>query len=440
MRKNPPTQASLPSVKFRVLKDGEYKVIEGLSNSVLKVVLFETITNRQSNVYFKFFDPSWYGFSELFVDGGLEISFQLGYADGPSSNWKTYIISYYDVEYLNNGAIVEVWAIDKAILGRTDISRSYGNKTVSEIVATILENNAAQWKSPVTGNVNSAIEETVGSFTVRQNNLSDIEFIRDILLPRAVSSSSGRGDFNLYFRNGDELHFRTPYYEKEVYATYEIAKGDKTGSSRFKYRSNFWNNVQCGGDLEVMGFDPLSKTVIQKNLTSRSNTDANLLLGKKKVSYNFAKGGSGRYICLPYKTDLEVESFAKQLWYSNDINSIIGWLGIKYDPDLDLARLVRVNLVNEKKTGSNDPLLVNGSGLYVVSSILTTLDTERTKYESEVILSRNSMDLGNSVPEGIAVVESRLPNAPKVAVTGDLGKSVDTYFAPEYKQKRAVIV
>jgi len=417
-----PSNSAEPRVEF--LLDG--KISNLFPEYFNKMVVSESILGKQSNAYFRFVDPTYSELESMFIDGLSSISFRYGYASGRLTQFKNFIISYYDVTYTAGGVIIDVWACDKGTLGRTHISTSYGNLSVSDTVKEIVNQNSGVWKL-------GSLEPTKGSFGSLQNNISDIDFLQQECLSKAISLETGRSDYRLYFRNGDELNFRTPDYGRGIYKTYRVLLDNDHSSMSFKYRVNTLKAFKSGGSkLLVQGYDPIQKEVLQVNLDDE-NTDK-ILLGSKLPSYQFT-GGDGRFAHIPFKDFTEVEAYAKQIWYHNNMSNVTGYLKLDPDPDLEPGRLVNMQVENMR-----DGSLLNGSGSYLVEDLVTTLDASKLVYTSHAIMSKNAMKLGTVTPSGTEVTVTKPAQSPQVTQDSDIEEPVEVFGGEQQTKKIPISV
>ncbi len=359
-----------------------------------KMVMHERATTGISFAYFRFFDDEWTTLENLFTDSKTDISFRYGWDRSTMSKWKHMVVASYEMTYTLDGSAVDLWLVDKSFLAvPVGASRSFGTIRISDIVKQFAEEN----------NLSYVIEPTKGEYSFRQNNINPINFIKDWLLPRAISNKTGRGDYRFYFRNGTELHFHTPDYSKIVYKTYKIFnEGDHVVSS-FKFKVNFNNKFGIGLNraLQVQGYDPINKKDLVSTITD-DDTPEKVRLGRRMPSYLSFSGS--KYIGVPFKTQAQVEEMAKQLWYVNDLQQITGKMKMICDPALEPGRLIDIALQNDYTGG-----LANGSGRYLVNNIITTMSTTPLKFSSIVLLGRNAMSIGEADVVGVE---------PKATATG----------------------
>jgi len=385
MAKERPNNAAIPWFEFKINDEP----VSLYPINMRDMTLHESISGRSSNVYFKFYDKKWGQLEKMFVDGAFNFRFRYGYSER-LSQWKNYVVTQYDVTYTIDGSFIEIWGVDRAVLGRTAVSYSYGNRSISQIVREICTINKDKWKY--------SIEETAGNFQLRQNNISDIHFIKSSLLSRAVSKDSGRGNFRLFFRNGDELNFRTPNYSLGSYKTYNIHRDAQHANMFFRYRVKPLSTFKRGGCcIVVEGYDPINKKTLPIRLDNTSGTTEKVLLGSKIPQYNFT-GGDGRYQHVAFNSYSEVEGYAKQIWYLANMSNINGFFRMIPDPLLEPGRLITIALLDDYTSR-----WTNGSGLYLVEDIITYFNAKSKKYDAFLILSKNSMELGNVEPVGTQI-------------------------------------
>jgi len=294
-------------------------------------------------------------------------------------------MAVYDQEYTLDGSILNLWLMDNSLLTTGGLSRSFGTVKISEVVRQIAAELGMAY----------VIEPTKGEYNFRQNNINSMQFIRDWLLPRAISEKTGRGDYRFYIKDGKELHFHSPDYSKVIYKTYKIFnEGDHVVSS-FRFRMNLACMFGTGvnRELYVQGYDPINKTELDSIVTDDS-TPEKIRLGKK-IPTHLTSGDGGKFIGVPFKTQSEVDEMAKQLWYSCDLHQVTARMKMICDPGLEPGRLVDIALQNDYTGG-----LANGSGRYLVNNIVTTMSLQPLKFSSIILLGRNALSIGEVDVQG----------------------------------------
>jgi hypothetical protein len=378
-----------------------------------KMVILERSTTGNQFAFFRFFDDQWVMLENLFIKSKEDIKFRYGYDKSTMSKWKHMLIAIYDQEYTLDGSWLNLWLVDQTLLCTGALSRSFGTIRISEIVQQIA----------IESGMDYVIEPTKGQYSFRQNNISSVIFIRDWLLPRALSEATGRGDYRFYVKNGRELHFHSPDYSKVVYKTYKIFnEGDHT-VLKFRYRLNL--NKQFGPginrELYVQGYDPINKKTLDTVLTNES-TPEKVRLGKKMPSHLFKEGG--KFIGVPFKTQEQVDEIARQIWYENDMDQVNAKMTMICDPGLEPGRLVDIALQNDYTGG-----LANGSGRYLVNDIITTLSLKPLKFRSIIFLGRNAVSIGE-----IDIVGVDPKATPYAAAITDVDDSTTDEFSEATRQ------
>lgn len=390
-----------------------------------KMVILERATTGSSYAFFKFFDDRWTMLEDLFLDSKDKVSFRYGWVDSEVSKWKNMVVAVYDLEYTLDGAILYLWLMDQSMLSSGGLSRSFGTVKISEIVQQIA----------IESNMEYVIEPTKGEYSFRQNNVYSIDFIKNWLLPRAISEKTGRGDYRFYIKDGKELHFHTPDYSKVVYKTYKIFnEGDHVVNS-FRFRTNFRTMFGTGAnrELHVQGYDPINKTELDSIVTDES-TPEKVRLGRRMPVHTTSAGGS-KFIGVPFKTQAQVEQMAKQLWYEYDLEQITARMKMLCDPGLEPGRLVDIALQNDYTGG-----LANGSGRYLVNNIVTTMSLAPLKFSSIVLLGRNAMTIGQTEVSGVepkaTIYESELTDIDNSS-TDEVSQTIRQFGSGQRRVKEA---
>ena len=215
-------------------------------------------------------------------------------------------------------------------INRGEKNRGFTKKKMSDIVREIASDNGLE---PV-------VEDTVGVYTVRQIWMSDIAFIKKVLLPKAVSAKNKRGDYDIYIDYKGRLHFHTPDYQNQVYKKYVLGTQD-VREFRLTFHGEI-SNALGGLETKIHGYDPFEKEVLSF-VANDGSTGEKELLGIKTTMLDLPRGvQTGRYYHEVDETKQEVENTARARWYRAHRIRYTALLKILGDPNLEAGEVVSV--------------------------------------------------------------------------------------------------
>lgn len=147
-------------------------------------------------------------------DGGLNIRW--GTSPNKLNDWHKYLVYTVDVKHLPEGSSYStIHFCDYSSLMRVNGGfRTFPDKTSKQIAEKFSE----LYQVPIEA------EDTDGESSAMQNGESDWEFLQSFK-NYAISKSSNRGDFRLYFRNGKTLLFRPPDYTQQPVHEFNVFGG-----------------------------------------------------------------------------------------------------------------------------------------------------------------------------------------------------------------------
>lgn len=208
-------------------------------------------------------------FLALGLTNGSDIAFRWGYDKNIMSHWHHYALLNADIDVQANQSTVVLTLCDYSIHLRTNSCfASYIQNRQSEIVTQIASSYSLLPASVVK---TSAVPqdyyqhgETDWDFLVR--NCAD-----------AISEGEQQGDYRLWWKCGNELHFHPPDYTQKPYRHARVSGG--TDSQKFTLRmSPFKRSLLGGGLFQQRGFLRDSVSPYTKNSTPEE------LLGKIMIS------------------------------------------------------------------------------------------------------------------------------------------------------------
>lgn len=200
---------------------------------------------------FRTLDPAFLeSVKEAMTNADPVMRFRLGFGTPNQPYWlpwqKHIIVNYFaKFEGIGNAAghlLVFSTANDLVRMERSNkvVARK---GTVSDIVKTIASENK----------LDAVVEPTDGKFMIYQCFLDDTRFVRQRLLPRAMTAK-GRGGFYFFIRD-NVLHFHTPDYQGDVRAmNYYDVFGTGLTVQDTSQEPELWDNGIAG--IRVIALDP----------------------------------------------------------------------------------------------------------------------------------------------------------------------------------------
>ena len=198
-------------------------------------------------------DPSFVeALRQAMSDANPKLEFRLGFGSPNGMYWLPWqqhlVVRYSAIANgVGNSAghlVVIVTANSLARMARSARVAAYRG-TIADIVNKIAANN----------NLDTVVQPTDGPFMLYQCLADDAAFIRQRLLPRAISTS-GRGGFYCYIRD-NVLHFHMPDYQATVsHLDYYGSFGTQVETQDRSEDALLWDAGVAGA--RVISYDPLT--------------------------------------------------------------------------------------------------------------------------------------------------------------------------------------
>jgi len=359
---------SPPLIQYRI---GDIKLVSA-GDVVKKFTFSRDILTGADRHRIEIIAPRFQGINLARIHREVPLVFRFGYAGGPVSEVIKHRMIDFDIDISSDGTIISITGGDSSLLvNRGTRNKGYLGKKISEIVEELARENRLKFD----------IEETKGTYTLRQVWKSDMQFIKQILLPRAVSARSGRADYDCFFE-GNVLHFHPPRYTNEVYKKYVLASGE--GSHKIKrfhlsFRGEL-SNAQGGLISRVDGYNPFTKEPLSFTATDE-NTEKEIL-GPKTILMDSPTRES-RYYTQAAHSDFEVENEAKARWMKAHRARYSGWMEVEGDPLLKDGDTLAISVPADDK--SNYVI----SGRYLMQGVTHVISNKT--YQSIISIVRNGI-------------------------------------------------
>lgn len=204
---------------------GEEEVDLGLKDGLSSLVYYESIYGV-STYTIKATAANWavwdYVASHEWSPGWLRWGMQSN-AGEIWSDWKRFIIPAGKIVYRREYCEAQVSGYDYGyVLGERYFSSVFKDMRISDIVTAIAQRNGLR----------PEVKPTSGQYTLYQAGMSEAEFIKSVLLPRAIGTD-GRSDYVFFVIDGNRLLFGCPDFSKSYHIVeYAVVESEKkTGDS-----------------------------------------------------------------------------------------------------------------------------------------------------------------------------------------------------------------
>lgn len=337
----------------------------------------------ENTCYIKFRDDKYEEIEKLLAEGE-KITLSHQWQDGEETPKKEFYIRKFRSEYVERGCIIEIWGAEKSYaFEMNDKFRTFVDKTISDIFKEVMQDYYAS------GDI--IVEDTKGTHTLIQRNISDDRFVREVLLPLAISGKgSDKRDYWFYGVEGKEVHFHSPDSELKVYKTYSAHHDADHPLKSFKTLQNDVDHCKGSAKLTVTGYDPLRKIPIKHEISKEDAGGDQLKFGAKATDY---KEEDGRYYRTPYPLEEQIEGIAKNMWYRSSYHDHKAVAVLRADPMLTPGRVIDIDMVVHDKGD-----LLEKSGFYFVDKC--TFIVSSRKYDAICELSKNSHVFGHESAQG----------------------------------------
>lgn len=345
------------------------------------------------------FDPEWDKIEGLLQNGGWRnIELQYGYTTGLRSPKYKLVLMGYLPTFSVDGCTLDLTCISAGFHLSPKVprlkSKTWGDKRISEIVEDICGENG--WAAEVdrTQEVydNHDLEESGlvrAHFT--QNKLSDLQFIAEVLQPRAIREKDKAGDYRLFFDDAtNKLHFHPPTYDKgpEKIYTYRMERTSEVIS--WQPRVDGFARILRGAGVSALPYVDTQTGDYGNSEFNDADTPEKTLLGgqftitsqKEEEFYHAVEGR-------PVRDKDQADAIARSRYYT-ELNDVYGGvLEIVGDP----SRLpgTNIKILVLKPNGA----LHYTTGLYHIMKITDSMSSG--VFKSTLELQRNAFSAQSGV-------------------------------------------
>ena len=314
-----------------------------------------------SNMFMiKVIDTEWIVVENLLVQGRTEVKFKY-YVNGPGGGLQSPMYHGLISNFTTNFAVdhCEI-SIEGYSMGTeaNEIKRcgSYKNKKISEIVKEICDRNG--WNCVIDETQSVKQYEGFTDTKIRnkvwtQNQVSDLQFIKETLLPYAVRDSDKVAGYKIFFddkrdENGKiTLHFHPPRIENKVFKSYKFMRNDPytpvisfapeiPGHLKFMYGA---------GSVSSLTFDHITQD-INKNTVNQQTTPEKTALSNKTIEQVVdQKCGVGKKSFTSASSASDGKKLSKQMFYSNFNALYKAEMVIHLDTRLSVMDVINIQVI-----------------------------------------------------------------------------------------------
>lgn len=209
------------------------------------------------------------------------------------SDWFTFEVLYADNSIKTSNVFVKIVGVEPGFmrLAENVVIKSFPNQAISDVV------------SKVAGDMNtSLVRQTTGRYTFLQTNISDLQFLKCMLLPISFDSS-GEAPF-LFTVDHNKLVWKPPTLNKNPIQTFLVdATIDTNVKSFTTMNRSILGDYVSGGEYTTYGYDPIRRGVLHKTDQRNFSTE---LINKIPYESKFKRSKS-----LPYDQQWMINAYNK---------------------------------------------------------------------------------------------------------------------------------
>jgi len=380
------------------------------------------IIDQANQFSFQVYDDTAIQLETIIAQGAKDVLFRYGYTDGAASELFSGTIWDYTIEFQHGGTVLSVEGTSQILKWHAKrATRTFTNMTPDQIVRKIAEEEGWQIGIiepclPIRGFFDDLTGKELITKTFRQLNIPSTKFIKEELLPYAISARTGEGGFLFYFTDtpkGPAVNFTPPRYRQQPTNNF-LLDYNQTGRGVIKSFSPEVKGsllMQAGGTTVATGVDPHSNNFVGVKYTDSSNPNKPVTGSKSMIAYE--KGETP--INISSATIEEMSARAAYYWYKSANLTYPARLEMVGDPTLQPNTVINVTIVG------NAGIPHHTSGLYLITEIIDEI--QGGEYTTELGLIKNAVPVGSSQKTGSNVNKT----APK-ATSSSSSSSKEQYY------------
>lgn len=353
------------------------------------------------------FDKDWDVVESMITKSSKsELTFSYGYTNGiQSPTYKTVIIGY-KPSFGIDGTKIVIDCVSQPFNDQEDMQRSRtfpgvtGRKEmeIHEIVQYIANERgwSVDFDETDTKLDNHHLEEAgLLKQHFAQNKMRDVQFIKEILAPRAMRKKDKSGDYRAFFEDTEQpkLHFHPPRNDQGPSGTYTFMRQKMSEVISFSPDINGEMKLKMGAGVSVCPYLDIQTGEYNYAKANNATTPEKQILGGELT---VASDEDDEHASQSHSTPIRSHDHAEVACrdrYQKAFNSILGGeLLIQGDPRLQLFKVIRVNVIK------SDGGLHYSSGLYMISAIVD--DISGGQFTSNMTLIRQGYTKASSGVSG----------------------------------------
>ena len=374
MALNPPTYSPVPFIGYAWVRIAGVDVTtdsEGRPR-FLTGFQYRRVGDRGGNrTTISLFDHTWDFIESLIASSDDQlIQFRYGYTTGKQSPTYTGYVINYKPNFGIDGAKLTVEAVSLGVIDDQDRvkSRVFKDKDIHEVVDQIAEEHG--WGTDIDPTLslydNCDLEQSgLVKLHFYQNKMRDLQFIADILAPRAVRKSDKVADYKIFFDDESNIfHFHPPRFEKSPTRTFIFMRDKMSEVISFTPDMNGQLNLRLGAGVSGAPYIDTQTGEYNEVYHNNQTTPEKSLLGGVFTEEALLQDENYSVVENRPLRDGDQADIAARDRYFQMFNSVHGGeLVILGDPDVKVHQIIRILVT--KRNGA----IHYSSGLYLVKEI-----------------------------------------------------------------------
>lgn len=422
-----------PSYAFVDLHIGGFDLTPVPPQYLLNFTHVRNMADTANQFSFSVYDDTALELELVIAEGARDVRFRYGYTDGSVSQVYSGDIWDYSLEFRHGGVVLSVEGTSTAMGNHAlPATRKFEGKRIDEIVKEIAK--VEGWKIgyveetvPLMGFYDhKSTEEILKPF--HQMNISSNKFIKEELIPYAVSAKTGESGFRFYFEDksdGAYVYFCPPDYRQQPKNNFVLDYNKSGRGAIISFQPEVKGSIlmQGGGTAEATGMDAYSNDMTKLEYSDGSNENKANTGSKSAISFEQGKTA----INLSAATITEMENKLASMWTRNANLTYPASLELIGSPDLDPNTTVEILVMTNKGKPHHT------SGIYLVLEVTDEVSSGGN-YTTTAELIKNAVAKGtvNKVGKDLNDIPAPKPEEKPPAAKKET--------KPAAKQKRYYVV
>jgi hypothetical protein len=407
MSLTPPDYVSNPYQAWAWITLGKKEVTLGDDGRPQHLVSFQhqMSSNVAGHAIVELFDASWTVIEDLVIANAQEMTARYGYFGGRQSPTYKLVLQSYTPKFQPPGVKITFEAVSSVVLGVDDrlVSKTHAGKDIHEIVQGIA--SARGWKCdfdealPVLDNAGLETAN-LGKATFVQSKMKDLQFIREVLAPRALRKKDKVGNYRTWFDDSSNtLHFHPPRAGTEDVVRKYIFMRDRMGEMISFAPEIKGAALAYGGGVSAAPYMDAQTGEVGHVEASDSSTPDKTLLGGPSTQTAAPKAEQAMVVENRPLRDADQADAAARNRYHQASDYLYGATAVVVgDPELPVQKIVDVTVLSP--AGKQHYT----SGPYLILELLHVITDG--SYQTTLTLHRNAQQTADGADKGTGVVRS----------------------------------